>query len=516
VAASSLQNESGPYVVTPMDQRTLSGATTIADIYGRPALTVHVTADRGIYQQGRSATLYLLAWLTAASIAFALVSMLLLDRVVLVRVRRLMDDVRTIRPGRDVGMRVAVSGRDEIASLGIEINQMIEALEDSQHEVTRQYEEASRMADLEPLTGLLNHRAFFHRVEEDVIHNQRSGDRFSLVMMDLDDFKLFNDVYGHQTGDEVLRQVGDLLRENVREVDYIARYGGDEFVAMLPGTDQAGAIAFAERVRGALAERFTFTAEHTAVPVYMSFGIAVFPEHGLQVNELLAHADANLYGAKQLGGDTTAGERRPAITTAGKDNGLGVLEGLVRAVDNKDHYTQRHSDEVIVYSLMIADMLKLTDETRTTLRLAGLLHDVGKIGVPDHILRKPGALEEEEFEAIKQHAFLGELILKAVPDLYDVHLAVGAHHENFDGTGYPRGLRGDEIPMLGRILAVADTYAAMLSNRPYRTALDPDQAAEELRAIAGTRLDPALVPLLLSAPANDDRPAPTAPPADES
>jgi diguanylate cyclase (GGDEF)-like protein len=516
VASTATQEGSGPYVVTPTDQGTLSGTTTIADIYGRPAIMVRVISDRGIYQQGRSATLYLLAWLTAASIAFALVSMLLLDRVVLVRVRRLMDDVRTIRPGRDVGIRVGVSGSDEIASLGVEINQMIEALEDSQDEVTRQYEEASRMADLEPLTGLLNHRAFFRRAEEDVIHNQRSGDRFSLVMMDLDDFKLFNDVYGHQTGDEVLRQVGDLLRENVRDVDYIARYGGDEFVALLPSTDQAGAIAFAERVRDALTKRLTFTAERTAVPVYMSFGIAVFPEHGLGVDELLAYADANLYSAKQLGGDAIAGERLPTITTAERNSGMRVLEGLVRAVENKDHYTQRHSEEVIVYSLMIADMLDLTDETRTTLRLAGLFHDVGKIGVPDHILRKPGALEKEEFETIKHHAFLGELILKVLPDLHDVQLAVGAHHENFDGTGYPRGLRGDEIPLLGRILAVADTYAAMLSNRPYRTALDPDQAAEELRAIAGTRLDPALVPLLLSVPQGDDHPTPAAAPTDES
>ena len=210
--------------------------------------------------------------------------MVLLDRVVLSRVRVLSADVRTIRPGSDVGARVRVSGRDELASLATEINHMIEALEDSQDEVTRQYEEARRLADLEPLTGLLNHRAFFRRAEEDMVHNQRSGDGFSLVMMDLDDFKLFNDVYGHQTGDDVLRQVGDLLRENARAIDSIARYGGDEFVALLPGTDRSGATAFAERVRDALTTRFRFDAEHAAVPIYMSFGLATFPEDGQDID----------------------------------------------------------------------------------------------------------------------------------------------------------------------------------------------------------------------------------------
>ncbi len=168
-------------------------------------------------------------------------------------------------------------------------------------------------------------------------------------------------------------------------------------------------------------------------------------------------------------------------------------------MDHKDHYTRKHSEDVTTYSLHIAQAMGLSEETQRTLRIAGLLHDVGKIGVPDRILRKPGQLDEDEFAVIKQHAQLGELIIKEVPNESDVLAAVGAHHERMDGRGYPRGLRGNGIPLLGRILAVADAYSAMTTDRPYRTARSHEEAKAELLRVASAQLDEDVVSVFLSA-----------------
>ena len=169
------------------------------------------------------------------------------------------------------------------------------------------------------------------------------------------------------------------------------------------------------------------------------------------------------------------------------------------AVDNKDSYTHRHSDEVTEYALAIAAALGLSDETQRIVRVAGLLHDVGKIGVPGSILRKPGRLTSDDYEIMKQHTLLGELIIQEVPNLKEIRAAVVSHHERWDGSGYPRGLAGEAIPLLGRIMSVADAYSAMISDRPYRSGLTTDVAVAELRAGAGTQFDPTLVELFVEA-----------------
>jgi putative nucleotidyltransferase with HDIG domain len=203
-------------------------------------------------------------------------------------------------------------------------------------------------------------------------------------------------------------------------------------------------------------------------------------------------ADANLYLSKQKGGNriTVPSEE---LGSAEKMGVFKVLVGLVTTVDNKDHYTRRHSEDVCELAVALAGRLGLSHETQRALRIAALLHDVGKIGVPDHILRKPGALTEEEFEAFKQHVVIGRLIIKEIPDLSEVIAAVATHHERLDGSGYPDGLKGDQIPLLGRILAVADSYSAMTIDRPYRKALTLGEAVAELHLAARGRLDPLLV-----------------------
>lgn len=365
-------------------------------------------------------------------------------------------------------------------------------------EEARRYEEARELADRDPVTHLLNHRAFHERLERELARSELHREPTSVVMMDLDGLKLFNDTYGHQAGDEVLRQVARTLAETARSGDALGRYGGDEFVALLPATPRENASALAERLIQAIALHPFIAPDGSAVPIKLSFGIATYPDDASRGLELIAYADANLYASKHRGGDRAAGgERsRDLASVLPHDGPLSMLTGLVAAADGKDHYTRRHSEEVTVHALRLACALGLPDATLQTLTLAGLLHDVGKIGVPDHILRKPGKLTEEEQAAIKRHVPLAELLIKGVPgiaDVAEVLAAVGSHHERIDGGGYPRGLRGADIPLLGRILAVADAYSAMTMDRPYRAGLTPEAARAELRRVAGSQLDPELV-----------------------
>lgn len=410
----------------------------------------------------------------------------------------------------DLSVRSTVTTQDEVGDLSHAFNAMGEQLEERdrslstalrelehrQQELLALNQEARYLADHDPVTGLLNHRAFHQRLEQETKRAQRGFQEFSVIMMDLDNFKLFNDTYGHPAGDRVLREIASVLSETVRASDVLGRYGGDEFVAVIPETGAEGAIRMAERVRLAMAGHAFVPRNGQAVPIQMSFGIAAYPRDGQSSHELISCADVNLYRSKLHGGDLiTSGQ--DSVYEATDVGAFGVMDGLVTAVDNKDHYTRQHSEQVTSYAMMIAEELGLSEDTQRTLRIAGLLHDVGKIGVPDRILRKPGNLTEEEREVIKQHARLGEMIIKEVPNIADVLAAVGAHHERIDGQGYPRGLRGDEIPLLGRILAVADTYSAMTSDRPYRKAMASEQARIELVKAAGSQLDPELVRLFL-------------------
>ena len=238
--------------------------------------------------------------------------------------------------------------------------------------------------------------------------------------MDLDDFKRFNDNYGHPVGDEVLQQTAALLEENAQEADLVGRYGGDEFTVILPETDMEGAIALAQRLRAAVQEYPYRTSAGLAVPLRMSFGIATYPADASQPHELIGRADANLYESKQQGGDAITTSEASVHAGDIRVGLFGVLDGLITAVDHKDDYTRKHSVHVADYAIAIAQGLGLSEESQRTLRIASLLHDVGKIGIPDCVLRKPGRLDEEELAIIRQHATLGELIIKEVPSLSEV------------------------------------------------------------------------------------------------
>jgi HD-GYP domain-containing protein (c-di-GMP phosphodiesterase class II) len=233
------------------------------------------------------------------------------------------------------------------------------------------------------------------------------------------------------------------------------------------------------------------------VPIGLSLGVASFPEDSESKDRLLVLADAAMYEAKRLG---AIDRQEPHAVDAGgarMESVFGALDGLVQAIQYRDRYTKTHSDLVAEYAAKLSLQAGLSDEAVRAIRIAGVLHDVGKLIVPDDILKKPGPLTAEEYDVIKRHPLVGEMLIRESPFLEDVMQAVGCHHESYDGSGYPRSLRGDEIPLLGRVMAVADAYSAMSLDRPYRKALSVDEIVAELKGGAGTRFDPHLVDIFV-------------------
>ena len=344
----------------------------------------------------------------------------------------------------------------------------------------------------DPLTDTLNHGALVGHLAEAIELARADGTTLGVALVDLDNFRLLNEHHGHPAGNEALLAVVGALRRNVPDGIVMGRSGPDEFLLIADARTIVELEPALERLRTALTDLSLEFAGTERLPITISAGLATYPAHGSSATNLLATVARTLEEAKASGGD--------AIRLAARDvadepppSGLDVLQGLVRAVDTKDRYTKRHSDDVARYAAFLAERLDLDPAFVGSIRVAGLLHDVGKIGVPDAILRKPGKLTEAEAEAVRQHVALGDLIVRDVPDVDIVRAGVRHHHERWDGAGYLDRLAGEEIPLIARILAVADTFSAMTTSRPYRKALDVREALTRLGDAAGSQLDERLV-----------------------
>ncbi|MEO7719310.1 MAG: HD domain-containing phosphohydrolase [Capsulimonas sp.] len=380
-----------------------------------------------------------------------------------------------------------------LESIGLEVGSALEN--------ARMYGAALEAADRDPMTSLLNHRAIHQRLHLEVEKAEADGIPLSIIMMDLNNFKLFNDTYGHPVGDQILKNVAASLSTACAERGFLGRYGGDEFLLVAPNTTVQQAIALTDMLRERmLQEGFRRVGEERTVPVSLSYGVAGFPEDSKTRHELVAIADTNLYAAKHTdSGIMATSDNQRSLRALSRESSFEVLDAMVTAVDNKDRYTRRHSEDVTEYALWIAEELTLSEETMRVIRIGGLLHDVGKIGIPDEILRKPGRLTPEEYEVLKRHPRIGALMVGAVPGMESILDAVNSHHERWDGQGYPDAMAGEEIPLLGRIMAVADAFSAMTTDRPYRKGLDWEVALEEIRGNIGTQFDPAMADAFLKA-----------------
>jgi diguanylate cyclase (GGDEF)-like protein len=352
---------------------------------------------------------------------------------------------------------------------------------------------AMRLALTDPLTGLGNHRSFQERLQRELSSAASRNLTFTLCMLDIDDFKRVNDRFGHPAGDSVLAQIGARLRQNGEAF----RLGGDEFALLLPGHGAEQALPVAKSILSRIAGlKLDDVGSVTA-----SAGLASFPQTGLDRDELIRLADSALYWAKEHGKNRVHLYRPEVVEIAelrrlahGPDRAarFRAAAGLAQAVDARDTYTGSHSTRVAELGAWIAARLGLDVEYIELTRLAGSLHDLGKLAVPEEILRKPGPLTQAERTVLERHSQIGFRMLESL-GVEPVAEWVLHHHERWDGMGYPDGMAGEEIPLGARIIFVADAYDAMTSDRAYRSRLTPREAVAELERCAGTQFDPEIV-----------------------
>ena len=352
----------------------------------------------------------------------------------------------------------------------------------------------------DPLTGLLNRRAFEEELELELERAMRAERPLSVVVGDIDGFRAINERQGHAAGDATLQAVAQNALKWKRRIDQAARIAGEEFALLLPETDERGAFIVAERLRRAMHRSFV----DSAVGVSFSFGVATAPSHGTDAVALLHAADSATAAAKDLGGDRTviySDEVARTLAQMGHASGelqLATVIALAEALDIRDTGTGQHSHTVGRYAELMARELGFDEDSVERIRLAGVLHDIGKIGISDRVLSKPGPLDAEEWQEMYTHPEIGARLL-ARPEFEDLRTWILAHHERPDGLGYPRALGASEIPLEARILAVADAYEAMTADRVYRPALGEEAARAELEAGAGTQFDAPVVEAFLRA-----------------
>jgi diguanylate cyclase (GGDEF)-like protein len=356
---------------------------------------------------------------------------------------------------------------------------------------------AMRLALTDPLTGLGNHRHFHERLQRELLQAEETGRTVSLCLLDVDDFKRINDRFGHPAGDRVLSQVSTRLRQGGEAF----RLGGDEFALLLPAVDEGAAVVAARSIVRRIAE---WSIGEVGV-ITVSAGVATFPQHGHERDALIRLADGALYWAKEHGKNQVrvagAEDLAQFEALAGGSDRIArfrAAAALARAVDSRDTYTGSHSERVAAISGAIAEQLGLASAEVELTRVAGSLHDLGKLAIPEEILQKPAELTTAEWLVVQRHPQIGHRMLEGL-GVAPVAEWVLHHHERWDGSGYPDGLAGAEIPLGARIVFVADAFDAMTFGRLYRAPLTRDEAVAEIERCSGTQFDPGVVRAFLGA-----------------
>ncbi len=408
------------------------------------------------------------------------------------------------------------------------------------------FQKAQEQAITDGLTGVKTHRFLMEALSAEWKRSTRANRPFAIVLMDLDRFKFVNDFYGHLEGDVVLQRVGHILEQNCRRSDVVARYGGDEFVILMPETSVEQARQLANKLRAWVASDPLLRDKN----ITASFGIAGFPVHGSTPQELIQVADSSMYLSKHQGGNSVSSaeqgdpndrkrwkkdvleaylgvtlkrlfatgpeafeeiyRRLQQFTRSLSEQGVDAEDGtlpaalvetvtsLAFAIDAKDQYTQGHSQKVSAYAVMLAQGLGLSQEEVEEIRLAALLHDIGKVGIPEVILNKSGPLDAAEWETMKTHTDLGFQILEPLKPMERIRRMVRHHHEFYDGSGYPERLKGGDIPYGSRVIAIADAYDTITSTRSYKKPRTPEDAFSELQRCAASQFDPEIVGVFIA------------------
>lgn len=374
-------------------------------------------------------------------------------------------------------------------------------------ENARMYEHAKLEAITDGLTKLYNHRYFSNMLNQFV---SQSKNKFALMIFDLDHFKLYNDLHGHYEGDRVLEQTADIIRNQVGEKGLCFRYGGEEFTILMPDISGEEAMEYAERIRTDIEKLAVNKEDKKRTFLTISAGLSAFPDNGSTCDQLLKCADLALYTAKRdgknkcvlYGMQQTNGIQTEMDSDLNQEqmnfNYSSPVYALAATIEAKDQYTFSHSQNVSRFGAALARVVGLDSNHVEIVRQAGLLHDIGKIGIPETILLKDSPLDAAEYEIIKGHVEITISIIKHIPSLNRLVPCVLYHHERWDGKGYPRGIAGDAIPIEARCLTIADSFDAMTNDRPYRKAMSTSDALAEIEKGKDTQFDPVLAQMFIN------------------
>jgi diguanylate cyclase (GGDEF)-like protein/PAS domain S-box-containing protein len=372
-------------------------------------------------------------------------------------------------------------------------------------------------------TGLYNHRHLSEVIEAEFYRARRYGHPLSVIMMDIDYFKSINNVYGHSFGDLVLRQLANQLKKIVRQYDTVIRYSGEEFVIVSSGTDKITATILAQRILDAIG-LYNFGNREHAVKLKMSMAVASYPEDRIiKGMDLVERSAAILEKVKASGGNRVYSsadiekekddkpkevasnpdikilkERVDRLTKQANQSVVESILAFAKTLEMKDHYTGEHVEKTVKVAVQIASALQLPEEEIERIRQAAILHDLGKIGISDKVLCKKGKLTAKEFEVIKKHTQIGVDIIRPIQVLQSLIPLILYHHERWDGRGYPHGLKGEDIPLGARVVALADVYQALISDRPYRKAYPKEEVIKIIQEGAGSQFDPRIVDVFLN------------------
>lgn len=358
--------------------------------------------------------------------------------------------------------------------------------------------ELKNLANIDELTGLYNHRYFQEFLQKSIDNADKENQEVSLLFMDIDYFKNFNDINGHQAGDLLLKEISQIMKSCIRSSDVVARYGGEEFAAILPNTTENNAVKIGERIRSSIQNTYFKGQENQPDKnITISIGVSSYPKKAISKHQLINTADDALYRAKSFNRNRVELYRSVLDDLSenmdiNKDT-VKPLKAFISMMNIKDRYTYGHTERVVIYAKYFGEYLDLTKAEKIRLQVAAYLHDIGKLEIPDDVLNKKEKLTESDRQMFINHPQAGVDLIKDIKQLDEFKPIIKHHHERYDGKGYPSGLKRTEIPYLSRILTIADSFDAMTSNRPYNKVKNQEEGIKELRDNAGTQFDPDLV-----------------------
>jgi diguanylate cyclase (GGDEF)-like protein/putative nucleotidyltransferase with HDIG domain len=477
-----------------LNNLTMIGSLPIEDISGNNIGNINIIQSREIFLS----TLKLTQRNTLVAMLLSIIVILILGfrfkNIIVKPIKNLENQIKKMEhENLLMHTDINANGPNEIINLSESFNHMI----DSICEHKKENEELKVYVNTDYLTSVYNHKYFFESFNNKVNEGYK---QISVMFCDIDKFKLTNDSYGHEVGDLILKETAKIIKNQVKDAGIVFRYGGEEFVVIMCNYNSEEALIEAEKIRKIIAKNQVLQEYADYFPITISIGIASYPKHALDAEGLVKKSDTAMYYSKQSGRNQCNiynNNMKVFLKDGNKDINKELLMdsvlALAEAVDAKDDYTGKHSKMVSKYSILLAEKLEFTENEKNRLRIGALLHDCGKIGIPDDIIHKPKKLSYSEFAIIKNHTLLGHNIIKHITNDEEIINCVRSHHERWDGKGYPDGISGDSIHLFARIVCIADVYHAMTSDRPYRKALTQEEAIDEFIRGKGTQFDPKLV-----------------------